>query len=478
MTGYAAEELLGRSARIVYPSQAEFERVGREKYQQIAKSGTGVVETRFRRKDGTFLDVLLASTPLDTADPSKGITFTALDITERKQAEAALRLKEARLESLLRINLHPAENIQDLLDFTLHEAIFLTGSKIGYIYFYDEDKKEFVLNTWSREVMRQCSVDSPPGVYQLDKTGIWGEAVRQRRPIVVNDFAAPNPLKKGLPEGHAPLRTYLTIPVFCQERIVAVVGVANKESEYNDADVRQLNLMMDAVWKIVQRKQAESERKSLQDQLLQAQKLESLGRLAGGVAHDFNNMLGVILGYAELTLQQMDANQPLSANLHEIRKAAERSAHLTRQLLAFARKQAVSPRVLDLNETVEGMLKMLRRLIGEDIDLTWMPGRNLWPVRVDPAQIDQILANLCVNARDAISGVGRITIETDAVRFDDAGRAGHPDLVAGHYVMLAVGDDGCGMDRQTLGNLFEPFFTTKEVGRVLPSALNRSKIPD
>jgi signal transduction histidine kinase len=209
--------------------------------------------------------------------------------------------------------------------------------------------------------------------------------------------------------------------VFCQERIVAVVGVANKESEYNDSDVRQLNLMMDAVWKIVQRKQAESERKSLQDQLLQAQKLESLGRLAGGVAHDFNNMLGVILGYAELTLQQMDANQPLSANLHEIRKAAERSAHLTRQLLAFARKQAVSPRVLDLNETVEGMLKMLRRLIGEDIDLTWMPGRNLWPVRVDPAQIDQILANLCVNARDAISGVGRITIETDAVRFDGRG---------------------------------------------------------
>jgi PAS domain S-box-containing protein len=155
-----------------------------------------------------------------------------------------------------------------------------------------------------------------------------------------------------------------------------------------------------------------SERKALEEQLQQAQKMESVGRLAGGVAHDFNNMLGVILGQADLAIEQVDARLPLHAGLVEIRKAAMRSANLTRQLLAFARKQTVAPQVLNLNETVSGMLKMLHRLIGEDIDLDWKPAAELWPIKVDPSQIDQILANLCVNARDAIAGIGRMAIET------------------------------------------------------------------
>ncbi len=163
---------------------------------------------------------------------------------------------------------------------------------------------------------------------------------------------------------------------------------------------------------ITERKQAEEEKAKLEAQLLQAQKMESVGRLAGGVAHDFNNMLGVILGHAEMALDQVDPAHPLHADLEEIHKAASRSADLTRQLLAFARKQTVAPKVLDLNETVAGMLKMLQRLIGEDIISTGSRAENLWPVKVDPSQIDQILANLCVNARDAIADVGKITIET------------------------------------------------------------------
>jgi len=162
-----------------------------------------------------------------------------------------------------------------------------------------------------------------------------------------------------------------------------------------------------------------TERLSLDAQFRQAQKMEAVGRLAGGVAHDFNNMLGVIIGYTELAMDQVDSAQPLFAHLHEIRKAAGRSADLTRQLLAFARKQTVAPRVLDLNKTVEEMLKMLRSLIGEDINLTWLPGAGMWPVKVDPSQIDQIMANLCANARDAIADVGKITIETHSVTFDE-----------------------------------------------------------
>jgi nitrogen-specific signal transduction histidine kinase/CheY-like chemotaxis protein len=208
-----------------------------------------------------------------------------------------------------------------------------------------------------------------------------------------------------------------------------------------------------------------TEKRKLEAQLRQAQKMEAVGTLAGGVAHDFNNMLMVIIGHAELALQQMAPDQPLFANLQEIRKAAGRSADLTRQLLAFARKQTVVPRVLDLNETVEGMLKMLRRLIGEDIDLTWLPGTGGWPIKVDPSQIDQILANLCVNARDAIAGVGKVTIETRNAIIDEAYCADHPEAIPGEYVLLAVSDDGCGMDKQTLDKIFEPFFTTKETGK-------------
>ncbi len=216
---------------------------------------------------------------------------------------------------------------------------------------------------------------------------------------------------------------------------------------------------------ITERKLSEWEKEKLQTQLVQAQKMESVGRLAGGVAHDFNNMLSVILGHTEMALDVVEPGQLLYEDLMEIRKAAERSASLTRQLLTFARKQTVEPKVIDLNETVEGMLKMLRRLIGEDIDLFWKPGRNLRPIKVDPNQIDQLLANLCVNARDAITGVGKITIRTEVASFDAAYCSEHPGFEAGSYVKLSVGDTGCGMDSETIDHLFEPFFTTKEMGK-------------
>ena len=216
---------------------------------------------------------------------------------------------------------------------------------------------------------------------------------------------------------------------------------------------------------ITERKEAEAEREKLEAELRQAQKMESVGRLAGGVAHDFNNMLSIILGHAQLALRSIDPSNPLHADLEEIQKAGQRSAELTRQLLAFARKQTVAPKVLDLNTTVERMLTMLRRLIGEDIDLAWRPGAGLWPVKVDPSQINQILANLCANARDAIADVGKLALETANIVCDEAYCAEHPGLTPGEYVMLAVSDNGCGMDRETLANVFEPFFTTKEMGK-------------
>lgn len=233
------------------------------------------------------------------------------------------------------------------------------------------------------------------------------------------------------------------------------------------------NEIVGRVWDfrdITDHRHTEAEREKLQAQFIQAQKMESVGRLAGGVAHDFNNMLGIIIGYSELALDTAGLPVTLHNHLEEIHNAANRAAEITKKLLAFARKQTISPRVLDLNETVESMLKMLRRLIGEDIDLAWLPGSALWPVMADPSQIDQILANLCVNARDAIAGAGKLTIETDKVNLDDTYCAEHADCLPGDYVMLAVSDDGCGMTPEIIAHLFEPFLLPRKWEKAQDSA--------
>jgi two-component system cell cycle sensor histidine kinase/response regulator CckA len=214
---------------------------------------------------------------------------------------------------------------------------------------------------------------------------------------------------------------------------------------------------------ITERRQAETERVRLSEQLAQSRKVEAIGRLAGGIAHDSNNMLGVILGHVELALTEVDPAVPLHADLLEIQRAARRSADLTRQLLAFARQQPAAPVVLNVDAAVGGMVTMLRRLIGEDITLEWVPG-GVNDVAIDPSQVDQILTNLCVNARDAIDGVGTVVIATRDVEFDEVWCANVPDSAPGRYLVLSVGDDGCGMSQDVLEHVFEPFYTTKDRG--------------
>jgi PAS domain S-box-containing protein len=193
----------------------------------------------------------------DAAGNVTGLVLSLRETTDRRRAEEENKRNEARLEGLLRISQHHADSIVALLDFALDEAIALTDSTIGYVYHYDEAKRQFTLNSWSKDVMEQCRIVKPQTVYQLDKTGVWGEAVRQRAPVVINDFQAYHPLKKGYPREHVSISRYMTVPVFSEGHIVGVIGVANKQTEYDDSDVRQLTLLMDSVWKIVERKKAE-----------------------------------------------------------------------------------------------------------------------------------------------------------------------------------------------------------------------------
>jgi len=462
--GKKPEELIGTSYEpLVHPE--DLPRMNLRVDQLSASPPQGSLEIRARTVDGWRWLSWTSKAIQDETGKVSSLIGTGRDITERMQALEAIKLNEARLESLLRINQFPAESLQGLLEFALNEAIVLTGSQTGYIYLYDETGKEFSLNTWVSATEPQTRADQPGAADRLIESGLLQRVVNKKQALMLNNNHPAETLAEDGTNATDRLHNLLAIPVIIENRIVAVVSVSGKQSDYDDSDIRQLTLMMDAVWKIVQRKQAEQEREKLQNQLAQAQKMESVGRLAGGVAHDFNNMLLVILGHAELALSQVEPDKALHSELHEILKAAERSAALTQQLLAFARKQTVAPKVLDLNETVKGVLNMLKRLIGEDIELVWIPHSDIWTVKFDPSQIDQILANLCINARDAIADTGRIVIETKNLTLDELYSQSHSGFIPGEYVCLSVSDNGRGMSKETLYNLFEPFFTTKAPGK-------------
>lgn len=231
-----------------------------------------------------------------------------------------------------------------------------------------------------------------------------------------------------------------------------------------DADGKMIGVL-GVAHDMTARYSAEEERMDLQNQLSRMQKFESIGRLAGGIAHDFNNMLSVILGNAELIGDKLEPGSSMTEDLEEITNAAERSSDLTRQLLAFARKQEIHPRVVDLNQLVEGMTKMLTRLIGEDILMEWQPGENLWSVKMDPSQLDQVLVNLFVNARDAMQEGGKLTLITENVEYTPDLSESDLEVGSGEFVKLTITDTGCGMDEEIIEQIFDPFFTTKELGK-------------
>ncbi len=412
LLGYEAGEMTGRHVTDWFAG--EFKMAVLAAVDKVMEKGQNSLEAPLLTKDGRSRPFILTGVKFAT-DGRLYFMGTGVDISERKQTEERLQENIARLKALLNatsdsvILIDPEGTILDLNENSAHRREINKVQMLGRNLFH------FL----------------PP------------EAAANRQKAVKQALEEKRLVQYDEARGGKDYRIRLFPVIDNMGKVIQIAGFSRD---------------------ITESKQAEKEKVQLEAQFRQAQKMESVGQLAGGVAHDFNNMLGVILGHAELAQKKLDPSHPLFNNLEEIRKAAGRSAQITRQLLAFARKQTVVPKILDLNDTVEGMLKMLRRLIGENINLAWLPETGLWPVKMDPSQIDQILANLCVNARQAIAGVGKITVATGNCSLDAKFCDDHAGFLSGEYVRIVVSDNGCGMDSQTLTRIFEPFFTTKAVG--------------
>ncbi len=386
---------------------------------RLLKTGaSGVYEKEYIRKNGDIFPVeLQAFTVKDEHGRIRHLWGIARDITERKRAEKGLRLQALVLDQ-----------IQD------HVTVTDLEGTITYV----NRAEELSMGRPKEEIVGRTTAiygeDPDRGATQREilettlRAGSW-------RGEVVNRSAA----------GREIVMDCRTLAVRDAEGTpVALAGISTD---------------------ITERKREEEQRQRLQERLAQAEKLDSIGRLAGGLAHDFNNMLGLILGHAEMALDAVAPGAPGHADVQGIHDAARRSVGLTRQLLAFARKQVIRPRVLDLNDAVCGTLAMLRRLIAPPVVLNWRPMPHPARVLMDPAQLDQLLVNLCINARDAIGKAGTITLQTDVVALDEAACDGQEGIRPGGYVRLSLSDTGCGMDAETLSHLFEPFYTTKEAGK-------------
>ena len=412
------DEIRGRSL-LCWVAPEEHEKVSTNIMHLMTEGTLNATEYTLVKKDGTRFIGEINAAVIHSQDgsPMRMIVITR-DVTERKRAEEALRLSERRLRR--------AEVVACFGNWEFIRGCDKVKASEGAKIIYGLEGSE-----WSIAEVQRVSLAEHRGM--LDKA------------------------LNGLIEEGKPYNVEFKIRRPSDGKILDIHSIA----EYS----HEKGVVFGVIQDISERQRAKEEKEKLEAQLFQAQKMESVGRLAGGVAHDFNNMLGVIIGRAEMALQQDVSNNKLQHNLQEILNAGLRSADLTRQLLAFARKQAAVPKILDLNDTISGMLKMLRRLIGEDIDLSWQPGFDLWKVKIDPSQVDQILANLVVNSRDAISGVGAITILTENVVIDDSYRVETPEFIPGEYVLLTVTDTGAGISQEVRENIFEPFFTTKEVGK-------------
>ena len=429
--GYTRGELIGQKVEILVPqAQRQQHQHHRERFRQqpsVRRMGAGL-DLYGRRQDGSEFPVEVSLSPVH-ASGGPLVLSAIRDVTDRKRAEEQLRRAYDALERRTDRQLWEYQSRLAQIVDSSQDAI-IGGNLDGIITSWNRGAEDIFGYTLEEAIGKPIAMLAPPdrpheipGIFEKIRLGEG-----------VENFESVRVTKDG---GHLNVSISVSPVADAEGRIVGASAIARN---------------------ITAQKRAE-------EQLRQAQKMEAVGRLAGGVAHDFNNILGIITGSCELLLGRLDPAASGLPYVHNIREAAERGASLTRQLLAFSRRQPLQPRLLDLNEGLSEVSKLLRPLLGDDIQVSLLPGPESAIVEADPGQLDQIVLNLAVNSRDAMPQGGKLILETAVRDFDEAFAAQHPPMTAGRYVMLAVSDNGSGMDAATVSRIFEPFFTTKETGK-------------
>jgi PAS domain S-box-containing protein len=418
ITGYTENELCGNPTRMLYFNDNDYNRVGLI-YSALEKKSSEIVETRFRRKDGTEINVLISLNTINQQNVNLGVVAIVLDITQIKKTELALKKNENLMQSIF--NASPAGiTLLDNRKLTManDELCKITGytkdeiiGKNARMFYFDDEEYNRIGKLFN----------------QIKDSGlVITEALFRKK-----DGSAINVL----------------ISFNALDKIDSSAGI--------------VSTLLD----ITGLKKIEHEKQKLEEMLLHSQKLESMGRLAGGIAHDFNNMLTAILGNADLAKEYISESNNAYPKLEIIQNAAMSAANLTKQLLAFSRKQVIEPKFMNLNDVINNVQKMIVTLLGENIKLSIVSDNNLSQIKADPGQIEQIILNLSVNARDAMPNGGNLIIETRNTSLDEEYSKSHLNVAPGSYVMLAMSDTGIGMSKETISHCFEPFYTTKEKGK-------------
>ena len=596
LTGYNIEEVIGESIEKVYRiiDEKSQKTVNCPVYKVLQNGKTAGMENHrlLLTREGKEFPIVDSIAPIkDEKGDITGVVLVFMDQSREHESRRDQLINKVRLEALVELTHMTGKTLKQISDFILEKAILLTKSKIGYLAFLNEEETVLSIYGWSRRAMKECEIADKPIHYSIKETGLWGEAVRQRKPIITNDYMASNPLKKGLPKGHVLLERHMNVPVFDGDAIVAVAGVGNKQEPYDDTDVHQLNLLIHGMWTILkrqraeealrnekdftdtllnsqqdtfllyepstgkairwnrpfseisgysdeeiagmeapasyyspedlklasvfmntiletegagmiemelickdgrkipteynatlvkdeeghlkyisalgrditQRKKGEEEKFLLETQLLQAQKMESIGTLAGGIAHDFNNILSVIIGYSEFIRDGVAVESRLRSYIEKVLGAADRAAELVSQILIFSRQENTEKHLLQPHLVIKETLKMLRATLPSTVEVIRDIDSHCGSIMSTPSMIHQIIVNLFTNGlHSMIDQEGTLAVGLHCQELDNADIKEGNASSAGPFVVLTVTDTGCGMDQTTIDRIFDPYFTTKE----------------